>query len=327
MQRRFDEGGVDLYRNTCGWSVVVLRFEEIREKLVPRPPWIAEVEPIVDVLPRGVSPIVEIDGARSSKLFSTRMVNNAIVAVSLWYSVEDPVIVRIIPHGRREAGCENIWIFSAVKAGFNDANSDIWILCQPRCQREASSAASSDQVIEMSSREGSWINLDSHFVQIDDNNIEKMVLSSFAMSRCRSLYDRSDNARMYAGTASHMQSVSSRKQRVHSEWAQCSLFMSFYVSATLDSTAARDQQSNARFWPWTAICQVRSGLGPRSKPRCTVSSLQVNYMFGQLRSGCCCCGTMHAPHAKKKMLIVGSGMLDSAALITMRFGCMGDSRR
>lgn len=36
------------------------------------------------------------------------------------------------------------------------------------------------------------------------------------------------------------------------------------------------------------------------------------YMFRQLRSGCCCCGTMHAPHAKKKMLIVGSGMLDSA---------------
>lgn len=68
MQIRSDEGGVDLFRYTNGWSIVVLPFEEVWEEFLPRPPTIAKLAPVVDVLLRRVGPRIKIDGARSSKL-------------------------------------------------------------------------------------------------------------------------------------------------------------------------------------------------------------------------------------------------------------------
>lgn len=44
------------------------------------------------------------------------MVNNAIVAVSLGHCVEDPVILRVVPHGGRESRSEDIGIISSVEA-------------------------------------------------------------------------------------------------------------------------------------------------------------------------------------------------------------------
>lgn len=72
------------------------------------------------------------------------MVNNAIVAVSLGHCVEDPVILRVVPHGGRESRSEDIGIISSVEADLKNADSTIWILRQPRCQREACSATSDD---------------------------------------------------------------------------------------------------------------------------------------------------------------------------------------
>ena len=68
MKMRSDEGGVDLFRYTSGWSVVVLRFEEVWEEFLPEPPRIAKLAPVVDVLLRRVGPRTKTDGARSFKL-------------------------------------------------------------------------------------------------------------------------------------------------------------------------------------------------------------------------------------------------------------------
>ena len=83
--------------------------------------------PMINILLRGVGPVIEVDGTGSTKLLSTGVTDDSVVAMLLGYGLKDPIIVGVLPHDWGKAWSQDVWIFGSVETGFNNTNRNLWV--------------------------------------------------------------------------------------------------------------------------------------------------------------------------------------------------------